>query len=555
MAVKSFPLYLRQMPVTSLQRLVNYVGIEDSAELLEYALPAQIRSLLDLSIWQAPSPDAPETVDIARFFRWVDTWLADGEDTLLERLADVSDDILVVMLSTMLKVRGWHDPINGAPAFVVGAYFLYAQTEAHWSLCEQLISVLLRHRQARLLALLRRCDEEQEKESSDSASSDASETDVRNAVVEDMNHERSLRMTRAGYVSALDAKAFLLGARSRTIAYLIAQTQYDPVARDYFQQQPQSLSDVDPVDPVDADGMASDASPAIAYEETATLGNPPKTANAIGLDEQSSAAQTGTHSVADPAFEFALLDNLLADIGALPKSAQPRLYVLKSPTRSDAAPALVLEAALSLLGQSDFDTMTTRWRELAYLSNVVMAAVHIGGRLPQEAQAASFTMATANLGLEYVQAQAGADRPTVSGAKDILQAIPGVVRLFQVGYHLLHIVPDQCAEALLRVRFPQIKTPARAAKRQASLQALAQRIAQREQEKAQSMIEDISFIDATTATALNVLTHTTPEFPLLLDSADGNAIYVKKGSRPISSISDLDKIAAFLETLADRLAQ
>jgi len=358
-------------------------------------------------------------------------------------------------------------------------------------------------------------------------------------------------MTRAGYVSSLDAKAFLAGARSRTIAYLVAQTQYDPVAHDYFMQQRQFVSDIAPIA---AAGMPPHSSPAIQYEEDTPPINPLETTPAIMVDKPLSAAQTATHAALDPAFEFALLDNLLADIGAIPKPAQQKLYVLKSPARTDGAPALILESALSLLGQSDFDTMTTRWRELAYLSNVVMAAVHIGGTSPQEAQAASFTMATANLGLEYVQAQSGAELPTVREAKDILQAIPGVVRLFQIGYHLLHLVPEQCANALLHVQFPLIKTPARAAKRQALLQALAQLIEQREHAKTKSMIEDIPFIDATSATALSALTQTTPEFPLLLDSSEGNSIYVKKGSRPICSLSDLEKISTFLGTLANRLA-
>ena len=554
-AVKSFPLYLRQMPAATLQRLVAYVGIEDSAELFEHASPVQIRDLLDLNLWQAPSADAPEAVSVARFFRWVETWLADGEDTLLTRLADVSDDILVIMLFTMLKIRGWHDPMNGAPAFVVGNYYLYAEAEEHWPLCEALISLLLRHDQARLLALLRRCDEEQERVSS--VSSDFSEDDVRNAAVEDMNHERALRMTRAGYVSSLDAKAFLSGARSRTLASLIVQTQYDPVARDYFVQQPQSVSPVEPPAPVASLGMPSRFSPAIEYQENAEPIHLPEIGQAVDVDQSPSMAHAETLAVSHPEFEFALLDDLLSGIGALPKSTQAtqaRLSASSSASQTDAVPTLMLEAALSLLGQLDPDAMTARWRELAYLSNVVMSAVRIGGNAPQEAQAASFTMATANLGLAYLQAQGGDELSSVREASAMLHAVPGVLRLFQVGYHLLHLVPDQCAEALRRVQFPLMKSPTRAARREASLQALADLIAQREYEKTRSMIEDISFIDATTATALTALTLTTPEFPLLLDSTEGGAIYVVKGSRPIASLSDLEKIAAFLATLDNRLA-
>ncbi|MEM7365764.1 MAG: hypothetical protein AAF525_17230 [Pseudomonadota bacterium] len=97
-----------------------------------------------------------------------------------------------------------------------------------------------------------------------------------------------------------------------------------------------------------------------------------------------------------------------------------------------------LQQLLNEIG--DQDMLSTRLSEAAYLGNLLSAGVTLSGKRLTHRQSVDCVMATCNLGLEYAE-RAGS-------STDLDSARPGLVRLFQVGWRLLQVLPVSVARDL-----------------------------------------------------------------------------------------------------------
>src|SRR5262249_18454520 len=93
------------------------------------------------------------------------------------------------------------------------------------------------------------------------------------------------------------------------------------------------------------------------------------------------------------------------------------------------------------------NAFSARLGELIFLANVLMAGSWYQGERFTETDAAQAALACANLGLDYLAAQSPRERSEFIA--QMLEDRPGIVRLFQVGWHLLQQLPVRATRALL----------------------------------------------------------------------------------------------------------
>jgi len=84
--------------------LFQRIGIADAAEFMAMVPADTLLRTLDESIWKSPRPGARESVDVEELIEWLETWHDIGEAFMFERLAAMSDDYLLLLLSCLLRV-------------------------------------------------------------------------------------------------------------------------------------------------------------------------------------------------------------------------------------------------------------------------------------------------------------------------------------------------------------------------------------------------------------------------------------------------------------------
>ena len=57
-----------------LHRVISAYGLEDCAELVAQATPAQLSHVFDLDLWRPPGPGLDEQFDAERFGVWIESW-------------------------------------------------------------------------------------------------------------------------------------------------------------------------------------------------------------------------------------------------------------------------------------------------------------------------------------------------------------------------------------------------------------------------------------------------------------------------------------------------
>jgi hypothetical protein len=97
-------LQVRALPAPVLRQVVLGVGLEDAAELIELSTVEQLREVFDEDLWQSPKPGQDETFDVARFVVWLEVMLEVGGTFVADRLAELSEDFLVFVISHLVRV-------------------------------------------------------------------------------------------------------------------------------------------------------------------------------------------------------------------------------------------------------------------------------------------------------------------------------------------------------------------------------------------------------------------------------------------------------------------
>jgi len=521
----NLPTYIRQLPAPALTRLIDDVGLEDSQEILAFVTPEQLRQVLSTALWTGGRPGREEILDLDQFMRWLGVWMEDGERTLVQRVLELGADFTVMCFARLLTaVDRTTEGLQDSEGVEIGHYLILPRQEKHWHKVVDALTTLWHHEPDFTLGLLRRCSFVRS-----ILNDDASETAATGTLYEDIAAERSAQRAGAGYVDPIQASVFLMTAKTTPLRELFQQQTYDANTAEYLGKQQRLVTRT-------------------AQNEATHHPEPP-------LSEGGS---TQTAAVDEPAPgempDFAELDSLLRDAGIL--EPPPQSTPLLTDQRTGPARSEWVETALAALAAARPDVASRRIGELAYLSNVLISGAEVQGKGFSETQAARMAIATANLGATYVlgpSTQPGLDAERVN---ELLEQDPGLVRLFQIGYHLLCRVPGRVCEAVYRAKAVQARRPGHVVIMEMDAVLGASRLTELVQDslygEAKSLIDGLSAVmEAAACVALRILIDPTPCFPKVLDGGGSDAVYVDRGHRPIATIEDLERIAEFLDDLPD----
>lgn len=362
-----------------LHRVIDAVGLEDCAELVAQATPAQLSHLFDLDLWRPTQPGLDEQFDVDRFGVWLEVLIDAGDQVAAEKLAGMPLPQLVAGFAHYVRVfdlgsvisfettsgERWDysAPVQGRTGIEIGGYHVVAKREDVWDAITTVLVALETYQPDRfheLMAAVRLLsNSRREEDGFHSLLHD------REQMMFDVTFERERRRQERGFASPADARAFLQMSRAVTPGSI----QPNPLARDY-----QRSIDI------------------------------------TTADEQASASAEEYEAV-----------ELLADAGVITMAAPQALL------GSGDAPALSrLERDLRVVFERDAAAYGDRNFELAYLANVLLAGCSIQGRPFTTKEATDATIAICNLGLERM---APADDYLVSDE---------LIGVFQVGWTMLH---------------------------------------------------------------------------------------------------------------------
>ena len=384
--------YVPTLAPETLNRVIQEVGVEDSAELIELSTPEQFVAILDNAIWGSDLPGMPESFQGQEFLRWIETTLEVGEAFCAERLAVLGDDVLTTALSQFLIVGGpTLDTASTAEAAeAYGPYVVRPKAENDWDLIYAMLNSLDEHEPMLLQVLLLRCC------LATGHSRDA------NTAAMDATFEHEIRREAHGFVTPQSARVFLGAIHTASLTSLCAETEYDLATARYFRlvERARNQASVDPTTQATEPEVNSAASdePTITPDDIAKL------------------AQT---------------------IGQLEPLQQDRNHPLLLSGPQSVKHGTSLQQALTALSQVDQQAFTQHLAEGAYLSNILISGTTLDGKHFSEPEAAAAVAATCNLGLDYLnETKAGLDNAA------------GLVRLFRVGWHLAQSLPLDIARRL-----------------------------------------------------------------------------------------------------------
>ena len=340
-----------------LHRVISAYGLEDCAELVAQATPAQLSHVFDLDLWRPERPGLDEQFDAERFGVWIEVLVEAGADLAADKLSQLPSEQLVAGFAHHARVfdivaiasyettdgeRIESRALGDALSCEIGGYHVAARREDAWdAIVAVLLSLSDRHhgRFGELMSALRSL-------SNSSPEPDGLHTllESRDQMMFDVASERERRRERHGFASPAQARAFLQMSRSVRPGVVPPP---NPIARAYFR--------------------SIDASPR--------------------LDAGPAPRDEADHEVAE----------LLAEAGVLPEQA-PRGLLTGGQDQSSSRLAH-MHRHMRLVLERDPAAYEERNAELAYLANVLMAGSSIQSRPFTAKEAFDAAVAVCNLGL------------------------------------------------------------------------------------------------------------------------------------------------------------
>jgi hypothetical protein len=429
-------LVVRQLQPEILHRVIQACGLEDSADLVALATPAQLQRVFDLDLWRQERAGTDEQLDPDRFATWIEVLMEAGPSVAAEKLAGMDSDIVITALAKHILVfdvaavaapPADDDDIepnvrrSDRPSAEVGGYLVEAKRTGAWeTIVDLLVSLDAAHPEF-FHRVMRGC-----RKLSNSGFEIDGLDDLLGAEDQDLfdvTVARDQRREEQGYLTPAEARAFLEAARQVDRRAAVPPPS-NPIARAYFRTTPSH--DEVPPDMADATGELADPA------------------------DSSLATDAPTAAMAD-------VMHVLSEAGVL--NPQPRGLLAAAP--EDAPPRLTrLEPLLELAREIDPLAWAKRTEELAFVANALVAGASIRSRAftPQEASEAA--AATCNLGLENwpgfvpeltpASASSTGDRGTA--LPDDFLVGQDLVGVFEVGWTVLY--EDVCvhvSERLSRV--------------------------------------------------------------------------------------------------------
>jgi uncharacterized protein DUF6178 len=369
-----------------LHRVIQTCGLEDSAEVIALATPAQISRILDIDVWRAPIPGMDESFDAERFGTWLEVLMQAGGAAAARLLLGLDLDLVVAGFARHLAVFdraavSEYTTLDGqlsggrssaaSDSIEMGGYVVEARRTGSWDAIVQLLSYLGDEHPEYFNRVMQGC-----RRLSDGArEEDASHNllDDNEQEMFDLSSARESRRERDGYVPPSHARAFLQMARELRVADE-QPPAINPLVRAYFRG-------------VESPPLADDATSA----DRRLLGEATHTADAD----------------VEPA-KVAAVTEILRDEGVL--QPEPRFAML---------------GAFLQAHESE--------EQLAYLANTLLAGCSLQRRSFTPAEASEAAGAVCNLGFE--------NWPHRWSDRELIAA-------FQVGMTVLHGVSLYVAERL-----------------------------------------------------------------------------------------------------------
>ncbi len=406
---------LPELQPRSLARLYQAVGMNDAGSLMALTPPALLARALDEAVWTDTGGTPRFDPDV--FVDWLEAWIGEGDTFTAERLAALDEDTLALCLGQVLRVEDSHttafcrpgedaeepgtagllEPDDGIGVF--DRFLVTTQVEDEWHVIHPALVALWEHAPERLQAVLARL----------TAHDSRLDGEGPCPLYEDAAAAREDRRERSGFVATAAARAFLAQSTAMSADELFGMSDYDLETARHLRQL-ESARRAGPARAIDAAEAGEPVSPDLAARR------PP------GADRADQGAD-------------AELWHLLADAG-----------VVDTPAGLLAAPAgraaSALERHLTALAAARPGRLEQAGGELAYLANVVYAAIDLSGesRRPEDV-ARDLAAATVSLGLELLESH---------GAAVPLGQPPRLIQAFLLGWRALDALPGRLLEAFQR---------------------------------------------------------------------------------------------------------
>lgn len=514
------PHYVASLPTASLHALIEHVGVDDAQELMVLATGEQMRELVDIAAWKNNTPGEAETFNPDELFHWIEVWQQIGPEFLTEKLIDLDEDTFVLALLQLVTVIDSETLSVSETGASFDHYVVFGRDPDKWPKIELALTLVYTENVEFLARILRRCCFEP-----GILAEGKGENDAGDVLHHDLAHEREARREELGFVTPLTASMFLSQAKMASLENLMLQVAYDETARAYFQHASKSADTTDAGEPP---------------TDSLMLGQ--SDSDVDGPDDDGTTARENWQAITDA----------LGEVEG--KRRRPTRHLLDGPTRGS---ILSLKRALNELGAHNPGALDQRLAEIVFLSNVLVVGSSLQSGAFTEDEAAKAVLATCNLGYEYCLFEEPWDDETVV-ADSFLTTEPGLIRAFQIGYHLIGMLPGKTLAAVVR----QLTTPGTQRRLQGHpwvREQLAKafgtsdynaELNETSYESLRAIFDTMSLVfDNQLCQELRTLCDAWPCFPKALQPGAPQPTHVNTAMRYINTPGDLRTLLAFLEAL------
>ena len=404
------------LPPETLHQIIRSRGLEACGELVTFATPAQLTSVLDLDLWRHAQPGRDEQFDVDRVGRWLEVLVDTGTTAAARTVAALDTDLVIAGLCRHVRVfdPGIFEPtaqsddeppdrresmregesLDGGDWLEceLGGYIVRARRGDAWDAIVTLLTALEVEHGGCFHALMQGCRRLSNSRSEIDGLDDLLAAPEQH--LHDVTIERERRRSQHGYATPADARAFLEMAR-----------------------RPQG----------------AEAGPRTA---ATVAGNPIVTAyfRAAGEAPESSASPSTdvhAHAAGKPESLEAVLD-LLTEAGVMLE--RPRALLEAADAGVQAAPLTWLRRLMAFVRDEDEAAYFARSRELAFLANTLLAGCSVQSRAFSPREASVAAAATCNLGLEHWAAR----RERGAAPPDSWLIDHDLVTAFEAGWSVLY---------------------------------------------------------------------------------------------------------------------
>ena len=228
-----------------LHRAIQTRGLEESADLIALATPAQLARVLDVDLWRAPAPGADEVLDAERFGLWIAVLMQAGAAVAADKLAGLDTALVVAGLAQYLSVfdQGAVSPfitlegeltesrdVRTGPIVEMGGYAIEIRRPGAWDAIVELLAFLDAERPEYFHRLMYGCL----RLSSGSCEDDGCDELLEDTAQQlfDVSAAREARREEQGFVTPAAADAFL--REGRALRFDGERPAPGAIARGYF---------------------------------------------------------------------------------------------------------------------------------------------------------------------------------------------------------------------------------------------------------------------------------------------------------------------------------